>query len=777
MKKISAFLLIFVLLFNTSSVLAVSDTSYFTNNKALDTTFEKLKKAFMASEQKDWPIEVDADVFKGKKSIKVPKMTDALIEKAVTKVLNDIKVYIEIEEERLGGLTKEDYEKISAQLIHGTIVSKGYLYWDKDMKYIILTFGIGGDEYEEFDNLTGNFANMGSVLDEVYTEDLEVKADIERYIKQSIQKGNKFSSEMVNKLPDRIDSLFKELQLTKILAAQTIAEIHRDIYACDLKKFDGSESLDSIIESYQSIIGMRQENRQELIKIKKFTFSNDEPSPEYRDYFADKIIDGELSEYFTSGFKKAITLDELARLYFESKEVDEKIVLDEGTIDQDAPDYIKNAFIYGMIDNAGDLNKPLNRLEAAKHLINGIIYQGSGVSKTLRIADCAKIQFDDLVTVANCLDNGIDTIGMNFEPEKMYTIEDAIMDKFRFEFNNIRGYEAPINISEPSKIVIGKNIIHMQFDSKEQVEEFIEYQFEDSAIGDIKRNGSYMRIDTGCALLEFFTPENGIKFTFKNGVKYIDFDKGTYGPELQFKIEPRILKSGEKADMNMQIDSIHKKINIKLDAILAKIIKPNMTTEQKVKAIHDYVVTHITYDSKYSDEETPETLLTTIDKGRGVCGDYTQLFQYLCDRAAIPCISEAGDVSTSSISHAWNVVFLNGQWKFVDTTWDDADPKKITYKYYLVDKFTFMKDHKALMGVPDENLCPEVDGMKIKSQDELRIYLLKKFYWIDGYKVTFRMADKKMKPNIGYIWPTSEIKVVLTYDSKNDLYTVAAKAR
>ena len=147
------------------------------------------------------------------------------------------------------------------------------------------------------------------------------------------------------------------------------------------------------------------------------------------------------------------------------------------------------------------------------------------------------------------------------------------------------------------------------------------------------------------------------------------------------------------------------------------------------------MVTFITYDSDYTDEETAENLLTTIEKGRGICGDYTMLFQYLCDRASIPCISEGGDVITSSAGHAWNVVFLNGQWKFVDTTWDDGDPKKISYKYFMVDKSMFMKDHTPWMGVPDENLCPEIDGMNIKSQDELRVYLLKKFYWIDGFKV------------------------------------------
>lgn len=80
--------------------------------------------------------------------------------------------------------------------------------------------------------------------------------------------------------------------------------------------------------------------------------------------------------------------------------------------------------------------------------------------------------------------------------------------------------------------------------------------------------------------------------------------------------------------------------------------------------------------------------------------------------------------------------------------------------------------------LPDTSFYTDIDNMNIKNQDELRGYLLNNFYWIDGFKLTFRMADKNMKPFIGYLWTTREIqKIELTYDSKNNLYTVTAKAK
>lgn len=773
MRKICAILLLLVLVFSSNSVFAAS---CFSNDKSLDAAFKQMEKAFMASEQQNYTVELTPGGSSDFVAKMLPEMTDAAMKAAVEKTLNNTRVQIELREEELGGLTKEDYQKISTQLIDGIKINKGFFKYEEDLKSVYLSFGIGGDEFVEFYDLTGKFAGMGPEKDKVDPADLEVKSKVARYLEQSRQMGNKIAPEVIKKLPGMVDKLFKELRPSKIVAARTIARIHWDIYEADPESYDGSESLESIIDDYQWMYEMFQREREDERKVEYFKFPADEPSPEAKEYIAQMLVEGELSEYFSRDFDKPITLNELARLHFESKELNEKIVLEKGTINPNAPDYIKNAFIYGMIDDDMNLDKPLSRLEAARFLINGTMYRESSVYNSLRVLDCEKVPFADLITVANC---AMTNIGMNFEPQGMYTRQDAIMDKGKFKFYNIRGYEAPISLHDPTKVVVGKNAVHMQFEDKEQVEEYISDEFEDSAIGNIKRNGSYMRIDTGCALLEFFTPENGIKFTFKNGVKFINFDDEVYGPELQYRIEPRVLKSNEKVDMNMQIDSIHEKLYSKIDAILAKIIKPDMTEEQKVKAIHDYVVTHITYDYNYVDEETPENLLITIEKGRGVCGDYTQLFQYLCDRASIPCISETGYVITLPLGppHAWNVVFLNGQWKFIDTTWDDNTSNKISYKYYLVDRFTFMKDHTPMMGVPDESQCPEVDGMNIKSQDELRIYLLDKFYWIDGFKVTFRLADKNMKPNIGYLWPTSEIKVVLTYDDKQDLYTVSAKAR
>ncbi len=120
------------------------------------------------------------------------------------------------------------------------------------------------------------------------------------------------------------------------------------------------------------------------------------------------------------------------------------------------------------------------------------------------------------------------------------------------------------------------------------------------------------------------------------------------------------------------------------------------------------------------------------------------------------------------------MVYLNGDWKFVDTTWDDGDPKKISYQYYLKDKQYFTGTHTPRMGNPDETKYPEIDPMNIKTQDELRIYVNRKYFYP---QLTFRMADKKLKPDIrfmNFIRKSSE-DYDLKYDAKKDLYTLTIR--
>ncbi len=792
MKKLTTFILVVIVTVLTGffTSFTAASPSYFSNNKALDGIFAKLEKEFQKC-KKDEAIHprvleliVTEEDKKKVKPLPTKKMSDAQVKAAAQKALNEMRVTIELEEEMLGGLTSQDYKAISDYFEQEMYDAREFEYgWDYDGKIVSLYIGdVLSDCFRRVD-ITGNLEKMGKDQDQVnpeYIANLRVKDKIIRYLNQSIQlKGKKVDPEILAQLPGEVEKLFMESDLSPFVAACVLYRIHEDIYGDDTgntyERYDGTESVEQIIELYSSILSGYKTERENEKKYLYYEYpENDKPDQRFREEITKLIVDGELSEPFTYGFKKNMTIDDLAKLLYGSSELKENIVIDDDSIPADSPDYIKQAYIYGMIDNTENLGKSLTRLEAARILGKSAIYDNWW--DCLEVADCNQIPIEDQIVVGSCLKAGMKTRYEKFEPQSSYTKEEAIMDYGLRNAYYLRNYALPVyGLKKPSKIIVGKNMVNLLFEDNDEIEQYITEAFKDTVLEKIKVTGKYMRIDTGGALIELFTPEKGIKFTIKNGTKYFDISQGLYGPRLGYDIEPKVLKDNEKVNMNVQEDSLTKKLNAKMDVILAKIIKPGMTQEQKVKAIHDYVVLHITYDSKYQDEQTLGSVIETIDKGRGVCGDYTLLFMHLCRRASIPCTYEQGYPFT--FNHAWNVVYINGEWKFVDTTWDDRDNGKVLYTYFLKDRFTFMNTHTPYMGFPKkEYYTYKIDPMKIKDQNELRAYLLKNFYWVDGFKITFRMADKNIKPLVGYLHDPY-VTIQLTYDSKNNLYTVAAKAK
>lgn len=82
----------------------------------------------------------------------------------------------------------------------------------------------------------------------------------------------------------------------------------------------------------------------------------------------------------------------------------------------------------------------------------------------------------------------------------------------------------------------------------------------------------------------------------------------------------------------------------------------------KVEAIAWYVADRLTYATSYA---WPNTVLTQDGVVPGACMSYAYSFQFLCNRANIPCIR------VTSATHQWNMVYADGQWWDVDVSAND----------------------------------------------------------------------------------------------------------
>lgn len=174
-------------------------------------------------------------------------------------------------------------------------------------------------------------------------------------------------------------------------------------------------------------------------------------------------------------------------------------------------------------------------------------------------------------------------------------------------------------------------------------------------------------------------------------------------------------------------------------AIAATLIKG--TDKETVTAIHDYIINQITYGYAEHDDGTDLENNVTLKEKRGVCEDYTRLFHSMCNVAGIPCVDVIG--ATNGEGHAWNEVYIDGKWQYVDCTWDDPIGGKPRKSYLLVNAETLAIDHFWYEGVyhtqmykPDDYpALPEfdpawcsLDPMKVNSREMFRKVLAAQIY-------------------------------------------------
>ncbi|WP_233486833.1 transglutaminase domain-containing protein [Zhihengliuella sp. ISTPL4] len=134
------------------------------------------------------------------------------------------------------------------------------------------------------------------------------------------------------------------------------------------------------------------------------------------------------------------------------------------------------------------------------------------------------------------------------------------------------------------------------------------------------------------------------------------------------------------------------------DEAISAAITEGMSDTEKVTAINKWIVENMEYDyqalaaiessfgrliednQRYSDARGG-----LIDK-RVICGGYADTFNLLARKAGLESIYVSGIIADSGSGHAWNHVKVDGEWKAIDTTWNDTDD--IT-KYLLINEADF----------------------------------------------------------------------------------------
>ena len=128
----------------------------------------------------------------------------------------------------------------------------------------------------------------------------------------------------------------------------------------------------------------------------------------------------------------------------------------------------------------------------------------------------------------------------------------------------------------------------------------------------------------------------------------------------------------------------------------------------KIMKAHNWIVENIEYNMQESSNNA--NIYGALKDKRVVCEGYARLFKSLMDKLDIPCVLVSGvgiDAETNKTeNHAWNYVYLKGNWYAIDTTWDDpviigngVVSKDLKYRFFLKGSREFNKTH-----IPEGNL-------------------------------------------------------------------------
>ncbi len=134
-----------------------------------------------------------------------------------------------------------------------------------------------------------------------------------------------------------------------------------------------------------------------------------------------------------------------------------------------------------------------------------------------------------------------------------------------------------------------------------------------------------------------------------------------------------------------------KAVDKKVKSVLKSLKLEDASDYEKVKAIHDYIINRVSYDTKLTRTSAYDAL---IDKS-AVCEGYSMLAYRMFIEAGLETriISGTGNGGP----HAWNIVKVEGKWYNIDLTWDDpisSDGKPmLVYDYFLKSTKDF-KGHK-----------------------------------------------------------------------------------
>ena len=177
----------------------------------------------------------------------------------------------------------------------------------------------------------------------------------------------------------------------------------------------------------------------------------------------------------------------------------------------------------------------------------------------------------------------------------------------------------------------------------------------------------------------------------------------------------------------------------------------------KVKAVYEKIIFSTDYDLNASDNQN---IASVFLGNSSVCQGYAKATQYLLNHLGVMCTLVQGTVDTGE-AHAWNLVQVDGDYYYVDTTWGDASYRmedgsgqeelpEINYDYLCVTTQELLRTHRieSVVAMPE---CTATqanyyvrEGVYFTSYDAEQMQSIFDRAWESGRtEITLKCADEE----------------------------------
>lgn len=179
-------------------------------------------------------------------------------------------------------------------------------------------------------------------------------------------------------------------------------------------------------------------------------------------------------------------------------------------------------------------------------------------------------------------------------------------------------------------------------------------------------------------------------------------------------------------------------------AAIIKNIPEGYSDYEKIKYIYEYVIDSVEYVDEAPDNQN---IYSALINKKTVCAGYAKETQYLLELIGIPCIYVLGEATNDkgTESHAWNIVYCDGAYYCVDTTWGDPYYEKNEEVDPNVEKLEINYDYLCCSDteIKDTHVANKTYTYPTCELDNLNYYRLNNMYYESADKTAMLNAMKQ----------------------------------